>query len=272
MSDETNHPKRPGSNGGNGAPPARDIYDLEPEAPPRAGDAGSPPPPAARTPPAKVGEESVLAGFDEDADFEKDPEVEMATKGAPLKKKPAKGAPREVAPGAFAGPDEEVPVDIEAVSRPGKIPAKHLAIAAGVGVIAAAVLAGVFAASKPFANAVATAYMTLLVSLLGLAGVAMAAALLSKPIGAIEHAASRMFFATSLAAVILHIKLNTPGRILEITLAVAAYYLAVWVLFRLKPIHALAIACCHASLGLLMYVGMALTSWANQVGTSPVAP
>lgn len=257
MSDETKQPARPESSGEANAP-AREIYDLAPEPP--------------RTPPAKVGEESVLAGFDEDADFEKDPEVELATKGTPLKKKPAKGPPREIAPGAFAGPDEEAPVDTEAMSRPGKIHAKHLAIAAGVGVIAAAVLAAVFADSKPFANAVATAYMTLLVSLLGLAGVAMAAALLSKPIGAIDHAASRMFFATALASFILHIKLNTPGRVLEITLAVAAYYLVVWGLFRLKPMHALAVSCCHATLGLLMYVGMALMNWASHVGAMPVAP
>lgn len=237
------------------------IYELEPAEPPRV---------ASGSGPGKVGGEGLLEGFDEDADFEKDPEVAAAERaargaGAKIEKKAARRRAGVGSTEAAEAPAE----DASAIARAGGIPARVLAIAGGIGVVATGVVAGVFAEKNAFAVGLAASYMTLVMGGLGVAAVAIAASLLGRPMGRVDLVGARMLFASALFGVLACLRLQTPGKVVEITLAVGGYFVAAWVLFRVRPRVALVISGCHMVLGMALWVAVMLASWAGEVKGTP---
>lgn len=226
------------------SPPAPEpaAYDLIAEDPKPAGT----PAPALKVP-------SLLKDFDEDADFERDPDVERAKSG-----KPTRSTPTLLAPGE------------EPIVKPGLGDEKVMAIAGAVLLIGAVIAVFIRDPGNTPARALLVAFQCVLHAGTGLAALAAAAAMLGKPLGHPDLGAARMFVAVGIFQIIANINVLFPGtRADELALGAAAYFGAVWLLFRRPPDQTAIIAGFHFLGWLAVFLTGQLYAWANRPIPTP---
>ncbi|MCC6676848.1 MAG: hypothetical protein IT436_06870 [Phycisphaerales bacterium] len=202
------------------------TFELAPEPP-----APPPPPPA---PKPTISAPGLTEGFDEDADFETDPEVERA-----LGKRP------DAARGA------EAPPAVEPFIRVGLGDPQVIALI-GAGVLLSAVIAAAITApSLWWVHGMLAAYAGLLHAGTGVGALAIGARLAEKPLGPWELGAARMLLAVALFQLVFHIPL--PAQIwLGPVVAAAVYAGATMTLFRLPVQQWFTVAASH--LGIWMVI------------------
>ncbi len=224
-------------------PPREPVapYDLAPE------DASAPPP-APRVKPgakARIDAPGLMDDLDEDADLERDPEVEARLKGKPA------AAPEP--------PDQ--PADFV---RPGRGSPKTVAsMAVGV-LLAAVVVAGVTAPKHQLWAALSAGYLTLLHTGTGVLALAIAAHLAERPMRNFALAAARMFLAVALFQTAFRLSLPIPSRSEEWLLGAALYLGTVAIFFRLPPAGFLIVAAVHGGLATLIFLASLLAGAASE--------
>lgn len=239
---------------GDGAKPSDELnaYEIEPVAPtPASGSSGGASVNAPKEPREKrIGDEPVLAGFDEDADFDHDPEV-------------AKALGRQETRDDDDS-DEPATPTVPLVNGEGAS-AKTLAMIGG-GIVACAFLAALLTADKNgLARGIGAAYLVVFHTLTGVGAIALAAHLLGRAIGPIDHAAARMFVAVGTFVLIVTIRLPFLGvfdRLVLVPAAAGAYFLCLLLVLRFPRHEAGVVAVMHAVMAILMWVLIALHTWA----------
>lgn len=225
-------------------PPAEDTdgpLELEPPTP-------EPPRPisgARKGRKADLDAPGLLDDFDEDADFESDPEVERVVRGIPVEKTGPSGVER-----------------VKSVFNPTGEPIcksttwKPQAIIGGVITIIAAVFAGIYADHTAWAYVLITIYWAALHTATGLGALAISTFLLGRRVGSFEGAAARLLLVVSMFLVVYSLKIPlTAGKWEEVTLAAAAYFGGLVVAFRLAPRDAAVVGAMHFGVALLLGLG-----------------
>lgn len=227
---------------------AQDVPGEDPNAPIPL-EPLEPEPPRRPSGKARIDAPGLTDDFDEDADFESDPELERVVRGIPVGQKEPPPARRE------EKKDEESGEAICA-SASWRVPA-------GVGALVtltAAVFAGVYADATIWAHVLRTIYWGVLHTATGVGAVVVTAVLLGRPVGKYEGIAARMLVAVSLFLVVFSLQIPIPTRIDETVLAAAAYFGAVVVLFRLTARDAGVLVGAHFGLALLVTMGNMLSA------------
>ncbi len=239
-----------------GSKPSPQPYDLEPavsQTPAAPGSVPKPADPSQAEAPGKLAAKGVLEGFDEDADFDKDPEVEKALG------KSSKGSPAAEAP----TPDAFV--------QPGLGNAQVWGLVGGFLLIGAVVAAAMNTQGNRFATCLLVLYTGIVHTGTGLVAVYLTSRLLSKPVGQLELAGGRMLTAVGAFLLIFNLNINLIGTTKweELVLAAAAYAGIIAGLFRLWGQRLGMLVLSHVLLWMVFALGMELTSWANMA--APVA-
>ncbi|MFZ2875190.1 MAG: hypothetical protein WAZ94_12010 [Phycisphaerales bacterium] len=238
--------------------PAKTPYDLEPE----ATSHGSRPPSRQRPgPKATLDAPPLLDDVDDDADLSSDPEVERALKG---ESRPAPENP---------GPAEPVPGAAPPLVTPGRLAAKHMAIAGGVVSVAAVIVGAWGAGDRWLGGGVMAAYLIVLHTCTGVLALGATAHLHARRLGPPDLAAARMLVAV--AAFILVVVLPIPGpaalaRPLATLCAVAVYLLLVGVLFRPGAQRYRAMVALHAVCAALAWLLLSLHGWIGELRAETV--
>lgn len=175
-------------------------------------------------PKPRIDEPGLLSGFDEEADFDKDPELERAI---------TKDRRRVVRP----EPAGALPPHEDFV-KPGFGTPVHWLAGGAVVLVAALVATGINAPDKVFFRVLLRLYQVLLHTGTGVVACYVAAALLRQIVGRVDLAAARMFAAVACFALVasLNIRLAGHGFVdnsVRIALAGLAYGLVVAGSFRL---------------------------------------
>jgi hypothetical protein len=196
----------------------------------------------------------LLSGFPEDADFDRDPEVDRVIAGPRPEERNA--AEREEAP---AG---------EELVQSGFAEARVWAIVGAVLLISAMIAAAVNAPDRHVARVLLTLYNALLHTGTGVVALFIAAVLTERRLGSFELAAARMFTAVAAFSLLFNLHLNLIGenwahwKVEELLLASVAYVLIVASTFRLWQLRNLAyVVGSHFFLWLVVYVGMLLARY-----------
>lgn len=183
--------------------------------------------------------------FDEDADFESDPEVERVVRGIPVEKTGPSGA--EKVQSVFKPTGEPL-----CASAAWKVPG----ITGSAITILAAVLAGIYADHSIWAFVLITIYWAALHTATGLGALVLSAFLLGRRVGSFEGAAARVLLAVSLFLTVYSLKIPlTSGKLEEVILAAAAYFGGLIVAFRLAPRDAAVIGASHFGVVMLLWLG-----------------
>lgn len=198
----------------------------------------------------------MLDGFDDDADFESDPEVDRALGKGEVK--PA-GAPVPEAP-------ERPPL-----VKPGIGPAGVWVGAGSVMVLGAVIGAAVTETNHPVVASLLAIYNAGLHTCTGVAALALSALLMRRPLGSIEIASSRMFAAVAAFLLIANLRIDLVGHtpIEELALGTIVYVGVVAGAFRIWRRPMMYVVCAHFILWMAVQVGMELTAWVQQVPTKP---
>lgn len=208
------------------------AYDLAPES----------------TPPAKIGGPGLTDDFDEDADFDRDPEVERA-----LGKTPAAPAP------------DAALTPVEVFSKDGRGAAEALAMAGAIiAVVACAIAAATSPAGARMQAGVGNFYFTIVHSFTGVAAVAVGAHLQGCVLGKWGLVGARVLFAVAVFQLVNGITLGNLGvwgRIMLLPCAVGGYLLALWLLFNWKRDRLFIVAACHGALAIVTWLLLALYAW-----------
>ncbi len=223
-----------------------DPIDLEPRAQEPAQPTKNPTASSSGPGPANLDAPGLLDDFDEDADFESDPEVERVVKGIPVENAGSTAAAHRK---SVFKPTGEPLCKSSAWKVPGTI---------GAGVIVlAAVLAGVYAEHSVWAYVLITLYWAVLHTATGLGALVLSSLLLGRRVGSFEGAAARMLLAVSLFLVVYSLNLDiiNSGKLEEVILATAAYFGGLVVAFRLAPRDAAVIGAAHFGVALLLVLG-----------------
>lgn len=255
MTNEPNETREPGESGRPPAP-APEPYAVEPLSP-HAGSA-----PAARPATGRLDAPPLIEGFEEDADFTHDPEVEAALKGRPVGASKVRVVVPESPP---EGPRPEF-------VRAGLGGPKVWAIVGAVLLAAALIAVGVTSkqpASKTTASVFLTLYNVLLHTGTGVVAVWIASVLTERRLGRFELAAARMF--TAVAALTffysLRVSLFSTSKFEQdmwsAFLGAAGYVGAVAGLFRIWGPPLAFVIGSHLALWLLVQVGMLLSALAT---------
>ncbi len=225
-----------------GEPAQPDPYELAPE-PPQASK-------PARGPDPRLGRPGLTDDFDEDADFERDPEVERAL---------GKSAPESV---VTSPPKPEMEPFIDASGPAPKV----MAIVGGVIVLGAVVVAMAMAEKRWYAAGIGVAYLCLLHTATGVLAIAAAAHLHGKTLGRIDQAAARMLIAVGLFAGVVSIRVVSWGawdRVVMVPAAAGAYFLALVILLRGRVRECGAVGAVHATLGAATWFLVAIQAWVS---------
>jgi hypothetical protein len=226
-----------------------------PESTPRLFDVPIAPPKEPVAPRGKIEAPELLSGFEEDADFDKDPELDRVIMGKPVGS--AKPIETEQKPG-------------EDFVRPGLGTAKVWSIVGVVLLVAAMIATGVQVEPgttplQRLLRVLLILYSTLLHTGTGVVAVFVGATLLGKRVGNFELAAARMFAAVGAFALMISMRVTVFGypmvdRTLALILASAAYVLLVASTFNLWKKHPLGyVVGSHFFLWLIVAIGMLLT-------------
>lgn len=239
----TDQPPAPGHDDPKPTPPATPTadqngpIDLEPLDQPARGK-------------PKIDAPGLIDDFDEDADFESDPEVERVVRGIPVEKTGPSGV--EKVKSVFKPTGEPL-----CASAAWKVPG----ITGAVVTLVAAVLAGVYADHSIWAYVLITIYWAALHTATGLGALVLSAFLLGRRVGSFEGAAARILLAVSLFLAVYSLKIPlTGGKLEEVVLAAAAYFGGLAVAFRLAPRDAAVIGASHFGVVMLLWLGGLLRS------------
>jgi hypothetical protein len=209
---------------------------------------------------ARIEAAPLLEGFEEDADFDRDPELEAKITGRP---RPLVGAPEPALP--------QWPEFV----KPGFGQAKHWAIVGAVLLVGAMVATGINAPNNPVYRILLTAYNALIHSGTGVVAVYIASRLLENRFGSVELAAGRMFAAVAALALIINLRVPfftgsfAPlNGVILLLLAVGAYLTIVAATFKLwDRSRLLFVVGFHAVFWLVVQLGMALQGMVSGVVT-----
>lgn len=199
----------------------------------------------------KIDAPKLLDGFEEDADFDKDPELDRIITGKDKNPKTAQPSSTQT----------------EDFVKPGLGNAKVWMVVGTVLLVTALIATGFNADQPRFARVMVLLYNTLLHSGTGVVALFIAATLLKMKLGSFELAASRMFAAVSAFAVMIAFRLSLFNiqwldTILVLILATAAYGLLVCTLFGLWKKEPLAyVVGSHFFLWLIVAVGTELAKY-----------
>ncbi len=250
----------------------RDAYDLEPdkpETPPQPRPAGTPTPPSGKPP---LDRPSLLEGFEEDADFDKDPELERVITGKAERTAAAAAVAEDTRP-EFGKPLGSNPV--------------HWAIAGGVLLVGAMIATGVNYDSKRFLMIVLTLYIAALHTGTGIVAAYIAAILTSTRVKNFELTAARIFAAVCAFLFVFRLNINLFGAgqgawaLEELVLATLVYVGIIAASFRLKSRNPLLFLIgAQFILWLVVQVGMELSrnvgdvkrTAAIKAGPQPIPP
>lgn len=200
----------------------------------------------------RLNEPGLLEEFDEDADFDRDPELERKVKG-------------ELPPPAeVAGPIDDRPIFVKAGWDDPKIMAGF-----GGGLTLAAVIAASITApegARWWLWSLLTLYGTALQTGTGIVAVILTAVFTERAVGRYPQAAARMLVAVAAFQLAFHINILSQGKTEEILLASLCYVGVVAATFRLKRDPLIIVCGCHFGLWLLTWIGM----WLSQLAAMPV--
>jgi hypothetical protein len=212
----------------------KETYDIEPEDPDKK-------------PRASIEADGLLEDFDEDADFDHDPEVSTALESPAGKKQ--KRLEAEVVAASFV--------------RPGMGPWRVWAAIGSIELIAALIFAAVkYSANHPVAHALLVIYDGMLHTGTGVVAVLVGAKVVEERFGSFELAAARMLAAMGALLLVLNLRIPlTSTNFEEWALAVAAYVAVVWATFRFSRAELLVVTGAHFGLWLIVQLGMMLTRW-----------
>lgn len=229
-------------------------YELEPAAPdpapfpPQTPSAGVSRPSAE---PGKLAAEGVLSGFDEDADFDRDPEVDRAL-----------GKDKKPKASASVAPDPA----LEPFVTPWLGNAQVWGVVGGFLLVGAVVAAAMNLPNK-FPAALLVLYNGMIHTGTGLVAVYLTARLAGMRIGAIDLAAARMLIAVSSFLLLFNLNIHIAGSVTnkweELLIATAAYIGSVAGLFRLWGRNLGILIITHFVLWLVFELGVRLDAWAN---------
>lgn len=225
---------------------------------------------SAKPPKQTVGSESVLAGFDPDADFDR--EIASADKAKPSSKSdsrsprferpPSKAASEEVADidDVDAMPVDGMPLPlIKPAHRSGLDAPRVLFAAGGVIVVVAMVVSGWTAKSQNLAVACLTGYQTILHTITGVVALVVISLLHGRPVGSHEQGAARLFVAIGLFQSVMGLEFGVfDGKAEEFALGAAVYALAMMALFRMRFKVILEIIAVHLLIIGVMWLGTQL--------------
>lgn len=205
----------------------------------------SPEPPRDSKRRAEINAPGLIDDFDEDADFDDDPEVERVVRGIPVGS--SAKASEERGSSVFK-PTGEALCASTAWKTPGII---------GVIItLVAAVLAGVYAAHTEWAYVLITIYNAALHTATGLGALVLSAFLLGRRVGSFEGATARMLLAVSLYLAVYSLKIPLiPGKFEEVVLAAGAYFGGLVVAFRVAPKDAVVIGAAHFGVAMALVLG-----------------
>ncbi|MCG3124294.1 MAG: hypothetical protein GIKADHBN_02751 [Phycisphaerales bacterium] len=229
-------------------------YELEPAAPDAAPRTPPVPIAAAAKPgpaPGKLAAEGVLSGFDEDADFDRDPEVERAL-------------------GKNKRPPAPSPAASETALEPFVTPwlgnAQIWGVVGGFLLVGAIVAAAMNLPNK-FPAALLVLYNGMIQTGTGLVAVYLTARLAGMRIGAIDLATARMLVAVSAFLLLFNLNIHIAGSVTnkweELLIATAAYVGSVAGLFRLWGRNLGILVITHFVLWLVFELGVRLDAWAS---------
>jgi hypothetical protein len=215
----------------------KETYGVEPEEP-------------AKPAKGKIEAEGLLEDFEEDADFDHDPEVSTALKRPEKKEEKEKEAEAE----------EEKPF-----VKPGMGPWRFWASVGALELMAALVLAAVkYSASHPVAHSLLVISKGMLQTGTGVVAVVVGAKVLERKLGSFELAASRMLAAIGALLLVLNLRIDflTTANLEEWVLGAAAYVCVVWLTFRFTRAELTLVVGAHFVLWVIVELGMQLTRWA----------
>lgn len=227
-------------------------YSLEPEEPARPAST----PPADR-PKASLDAPGVLEGFDEDADFERDPELERAVTGKTTGRRPGPATP--------AAEAEERPELISVSPAETKV----WAAAGGLLLLGALIATGLTAEARIIALALVL-YSTALHTGTGVVAAYVTSLILEHRLSRPEAVAARMFAAVAAMAFVFNLDIHLVGstKIEETILGVVAYLAVVLGAFRIWHEKLLLLVGSHFVLWLVVRVGMELSAFAARAAAA----
>ena len=221
-----------------------------------------PPSGTAPAPQAKIEKPGLMDGFEEDADFTKDPELDRVVLGQPPRPAVIVAAERADDRPEFVTPawpwEEKFWLAAGAALLLGAL------IASGVNVLHAA--GAEVTAQKRVLGVLLTLYNTALHTGTGVAAIFLAAMMMGQRVGKVETAAARMFAAVAGFEFMYNLKFTiTTGKTEEAVLAALAYLIVVATTFRLfrrDPV--LYVVGFHFAIWLVVQVGMLLSAAASK--------
>jgi hypothetical protein len=151
----------------------------------------------------------------------------------------------------------------EPLVRPRIAEAGTIAIAGGVVLLAAMILAWTTVEKDGFARAIATLVNTLTFSLLGIAAAWVVAQIEARPFGSYGACAARMLFAVAAFQCGVRINLGLPAHLGEIAMAGGLYFVTLMILFGWSPRRASRVAGFHFMLSLLVGLTILANSWVS---------
>lgn len=222
------------------AEPGDGTYGLEPRDDGPGGE-------ARREPAGHIDAEGLLEGFDEDADFDRDPEVEAALRrGGRARRDRGREAAR-------ADPSRWI-------VRPG-FPSARVSLIAGVALsIGAIVLAGARAEERAWLAGVWTLYEVGLTTLLGLFALVSAAYFSERGLNEVPTALARVLVPSGAALLAFNLEIPIPSRGDEMLLAGGVYYVVALGVFRLPRFETNVLCLSHFGLWLVVRMGIELAS------------
>lgn len=228
-------------------------YEIEP-----TDAAATPAKPPEALPKGRIDAPELLAGFDKDADFDKDPEVDRVILGKPVD----------------AAPPAPVPESKEEFVTPGLGGPKVWAIVGGVLLLLSLIASGMQPAGSGqlrLVRVMLTLYGTLLHTGTGVVALFVAATLLRKRLGKFELAAARMLTAVGAFSLLMSMQLTLFGvdwldRLVMLVVAAGVYIVLIATLFNVWQKHPLGyIVGSHFFLWLIVAVGMLMSQWESQM-------
>lgn len=264
--DETSPQSSDQPEGAQGQPPPVQPYELAADQPPARQPRIVP-----ATPKGALDRPGLLTDFDEDADFDRDPEVERARKSGGRAEVPVGRPVQSGSAGGGTTLEATTPGRPDSnefgqrIVTPGRGTLKTILIIGATLACAAALAAGINAAPgrNPFLVALSMFFDIALHTITGVGAVGLAAAMLGKLLRHTELAGARMLIATALFALGFQLDFQSWAHSLGILIASVLYFLSVWLLFKLKAQETLVVAAFHFALWILFYLHVHVSMWAE---------
>lgn len=192
----------------------------------------------------RISSPGLIDEFDEDADFDRDPERDAVLRA----RAGDGGAPKTPERARWTGD----------FSAPTLGSARVVGVSGAVVLAFAAVAAGVTAPNYALRRVILVFYDAALQTGAGLVAVVLAAVVCGQRVGRYDLALARMFLAVSAFLLVYNLNIPIPTRLDEAALAAGAYALVTWALFRLDSTR-LAILCgLHFLMFLVVVLGAVL--------------